>query len=235
MNNLSQIAQVVINLEHFKTACLELEVVLMNLRWVPVTCRAPRLAAESHLPLFIFSAAQRGGSVRLFSLPSFDQTLAIAQQQISTVIASKLDDFFELAELDWTPAQPSARASDYIDEMIGFLNNFVDAVLSALEDDVRGETYRRAYKHIADTMIGWLSSPDIPRLNENALANIAKDVAFIDQQMRRLGKGDLAESFSELKLVSRSLLCCPPPPSSAVLTAFALVGNRRPLSFSQVS
>lgn len=32
MNNLSQIAQIVINIEHFSTACDELETVLMNLR-----------------------------------------------------------------------------------------------------------------------------------------------------------------------------------------------------------
>jgi hypothetical protein len=32
MTNLSQIAQVVVNLEHFATACDELEGVLMNLR-----------------------------------------------------------------------------------------------------------------------------------------------------------------------------------------------------------
>lgn len=32
MSNLSQIAQVVINLEHFATACDELEGVMMNLR-----------------------------------------------------------------------------------------------------------------------------------------------------------------------------------------------------------
>ena len=33
MSNLSQIAQIVINLEHFNTACDELEAVLMNLRY----------------------------------------------------------------------------------------------------------------------------------------------------------------------------------------------------------
>ena len=32
MSNLSQIAQIVVNLEHFSTACDELEGVLMNLR-----------------------------------------------------------------------------------------------------------------------------------------------------------------------------------------------------------
>lgn len=32
MSNLSQIAQVVINLEHFTTACDELEAILMRLR-----------------------------------------------------------------------------------------------------------------------------------------------------------------------------------------------------------
>jgi hypothetical protein len=34
MSNLSQIAQVVVNIEHFATACEELEGVLMSLRWV---------------------------------------------------------------------------------------------------------------------------------------------------------------------------------------------------------
>jgi hypothetical protein len=34
MSNLSQIAQVVVNLEHFCTACEELEGVLMHLRYV---------------------------------------------------------------------------------------------------------------------------------------------------------------------------------------------------------
>lgn len=34
MSNLSQIAQVVINLEHFTTACDELEAILMGLRYI---------------------------------------------------------------------------------------------------------------------------------------------------------------------------------------------------------
>jgi hypothetical protein len=134
-------------------------------------------------------AAQRGGSIRLLSLQSFDRTLALAQDRISHVIASKLDDFFELAEIDWlartrrpqnqpcsslfptllTPrpylsfrdlvrkkSSPALRfpdAADYLDEMIGFLMNFVDAVLSALTPQVRTATYKRACQHIAKTMM----------------------------------------------------------------------------------
>lgn len=37
MSNLSQIAQIVVNIEHFGTACEELEGVLMGLRWVVIT------------------------------------------------------------------------------------------------------------------------------------------------------------------------------------------------------
>jgi len=37
MSNLSQIAQVVVNLEHFVIACEELQGVLMNLRYVTFT------------------------------------------------------------------------------------------------------------------------------------------------------------------------------------------------------
>ncbi|KAL7412016.1 putative exocyst complex subunit Sec15 [Mrakia frigida] len=185
MNNLSQIAQVVVNIEHFRTACTELEIVLMNLR-----------------------AAQRGGAVRLLSLPSFTQTLSLAQDQISTVIASKLDDFFELAEISWMPItrRREGEPADFLDEMIGFLNNFVDAVLSALGEDVRVVTYRRACQHIAGTMMGWLTQPDIPLISENALANISNDVNFIDSQMERLGKTELADVFTELKSTTTLIL-----------------------------
>lgn len=81
--------------------------------------------------------------------------MSLAQDQISTVIASKLDDFFELAEVDWTPAERRRpnQPADFLDEMIGFLNNFVDAVLSQLSESVRTETYRRACQHIAGTMM----------------------------------------------------------------------------------
>jgi transcriptional regulator of heat shock response len=40
MSNLSQIAQVVVNVEHFSTACDELEGVLMNLRYARLVIRS---------------------------------------------------------------------------------------------------------------------------------------------------------------------------------------------------
>ena len=48
MSNLSQIAQVVVNLEHFCTACEELEGVLMHLRYVRPTDAGTALTSIVH-------------------------------------------------------------------------------------------------------------------------------------------------------------------------------------------
>lgn len=171
MSNLSQIAQVVINVEHFAIACDELAATLGLVQDPP-------------------SSQQSGGSN--FSLQfgkSFQAVLEVAQNRINSVIASKLDDFFEMAEYDWTPPIPNQRRgvvsgqtpaqgaddatgsprlglqrqsttiqwfdnttqqepSIYLFEMITFLTAYVDSVLIMLNEEIKVKTYRAALVHV---------------------------------------------------------------------------------------
>ncbi|KAL7421699.1 Rab GTPase-binding exocyst subunit S15 [Cryptotrichosporon argae] len=186
MNNLSQIAQVVVNLEHFATACDELEGVLMNLR-----------------------ASQRGGPVKLASVQSFAATLALAQSRIDAVIASKLESFFELAEYDWTPRRPGStvdQPSTYVFEMITFLTAYVDSVLIGLNETVKTRAYQNALMRINKWLMDTLCGRDVPRLNEQALASVLADVTFIETEIARLGRSQLDHVFDEVKLTINIIL-----------------------------
>ncbi|KAL0250527.1 hypothetical protein I308_102705 [Cryptococcus tetragattii IND107] len=179
MLNLSQIAQVVINLEHFTTACNELESVLMNLR-----------------------ASQRGGPVKLASGASFNSTLSIAQSRIDSIINSKLESFFELAEYNWMPARPQSTVeepSTYVFEMITFLTAYVDSVLIGLKEEFKTVAYRNALTRINRWLMDTLTGKEIVKLNESALASVLADVSFIEIEIKRLGKPELDHVFDEVK------------------------------------
>lgn len=69
---------------------------------------------DSRLFMFILcrtgqsTNVRTGGVINLQSGGSFNMALELAQSRIDSVIASKLDDFFEMAEYDWTPPLPAA-------------------------------------------------------------------------------------------------------------------------------
>ncbi|WWC89397.1 uncharacterized protein L201_004321 [Kwoniella dendrophila CBS 6074] len=179
MSNLSQIAQVVINLEHFSTACDELEGVLMNLR-----------------------ASQRGGPVHLSSCKSFAETLTLAEKRIDTIINSKLESFFELAEYNWLPTRPQSTATEpstYVFEMITFLTAYVDSVLIGLNEGVKTRAYLNALGRINKWLMDMLCGKEVIRFNEMALASVLADVTFIETEIKRLGKTDLDRVFDEVK------------------------------------
>ena len=151
MSNLSQIAQVVVNLEHFSSACDELEGVLMNLKYVPVW-----LFIAASLTHVVNRASQRGGPVKLASCQSFTASLTAAEDRINNIIGSKLESFFELAEYNWLPARPQSTASEpstYVFEMITFLTAYVDSVLIGLNEAIKTRAYLAALTRINKWMM----------------------------------------------------------------------------------
>lgn len=153
MTTFQQAAQVITNVEHLLVACAELEIQLTNLRY----------ARESHcsLDLWVNSnptrhrTSRRGGQIRLSSATHFEQTLQLASTRLSELIAKKLDDFFELAEYDFTPAISEDRPSMYLEELVHWLTTVVDSL--PLEEAYLDQAYRSALKHVANN---WMVSTD---------------------------------------------------------------------------
>lgn len=89
--------------------------------------------------------------------------MAAAEGRIDSVIGSKLESFFELAEYNWMAPRPQSTVgepSTYVFEMITFLTAYVDSVLIGLNEDIKTRAYRNALTRINTwLMVSTLSSP----------------------------------------------------------------------------
>lgn len=81
---LGQIVQILINLEHFETACSELEQLLIAAR----------------------SSTSAGGPIILNATEEFRSNKKTAEKRIFELVNSKIDDLVETAEYDWYVARP---------------------------------------------------------------------------------------------------------------------------------
>jgi hypothetical protein len=154
------------------------------------------------------------------SRPSFVATLGRARKHLRSAVTAKLDDFFELAEYDWTPGAREGAPSMYLYELVNWLTTVLDA-LGVREGD-KDDAYRGAVDHVAQSLMvrdinillfertcsnsgivqSFLTGPNISMLNENALSNVLVDVDFIDDELKRINRAHLSSSFDELRGVS---------------------------------
>ncbi|RDB22600.1 Exocyst complex component 6 [Hypsizygus marmoreus] len=176
-STLSQIAQIVTNLEYFQAACTELERSLTNLR-----------------------SAQRGGAIRLTARASFETTLSLSLARITGLITSKLDQFFELSEYEWTPQTRENAPSMYLYELVNWLTTVVDSLV--IKEAYKDEAYKGALEYIAECLMRFLTGRDIAMMNENAISNILIDVDFLEEELKRIGRSHLSSVFAELRLTT---------------------------------
>ncbi|KAG6812987.1 hypothetical protein H0H92_014918 [Tricholoma furcatifolium] len=177
LSTLSQIAQIVTNLEYFQEACSELEHSLGSL-----------------------PSAQGNGSIRLTARASFESTLTRALGRITGLITSKLDQFFELSEYEWTPPTRENAPSMYLYELVNWLTTVVDSLV--IKEAYKDEAYKGALEYIAGCLMNFLTGRDIIMMNENAISNILIDVDFLDEELKRIGRSHLSSVFVELRMTT---------------------------------
>jgi hypothetical protein len=74
-----------------------------------------------------------------------------------SLINSKLDDFFGLAEYDWTPPAREDAPSMYLYELVNWLTTVVDSL--QISDSYKDEAYRAATAYIAQSFMVRLFYP----------------------------------------------------------------------------
>jgi len=176
-SNFSQITQIVTNLEHFEVACAELERSLTAIR-----------------------SSQRGGIIHITAAASFASSRSRVLKRVIASIQSKLDDFFGLAEYDWTPKTREQSPSMYLYELANWLTTVVDSLV--VKDEYKEEAYRGAVDYIAECFMDFLTGRSIPMINENAISNILIDIDFLEEEFKRNGRGHLNSAFSELRTIT---------------------------------
>ncbi|KAJ7590888.1 rsec15 [Mycena floridula] len=200
-STLFQIAQIVTNVEHFQVSCTELERSLTSLR-----------------------SAQRGGVIRLTASTSFGNTLSRALTRITDLINSKLDDFFDLSEYDWTPRERENAPSMYLYELVNWLTTVVDSLV--IKESYKNDAYKGAVSYIADCLMDFLTGTYIPAMNENAISNVLIDVDFLEDELKRIGRSHLSTVFLELRSTTSI-------PLSNTVQEFLVPANRQ-MSYASV-
>ncbi|KAF5390532.1 hypothetical protein D9757_002620 [Collybiopsis confluens] len=181
-SNLSQLAQIVTNVEHFQVTCSELERSLTNLR-----------------------TAQRGGAIQLKAGSTFHSTLTRCVSRIKSVINSKLDDFFELSEYNWVPTSREDGPNMYLYELVNWLTTVVDSQLLIAPSYI-DEAYMGAAEYISECFMDFLSGRNIAMMNENAISNLLVDCDFLETEFQRIGRPHLSSAFTELRATTGIVL-----------------------------
>ncbi|KAL8278923.1 hypothetical protein RQP46_008592 [Phenoliferia psychrophenolica] len=180
INNLSQLSQIVVNVLFFQTACSDLETLLVTLR-----------------------ATQRGGTIHLDSLASFQQTLKLTQNRIVANVSQKSDSFFEEANYNWEeregPPHGGAEPSPYLMDLTDFLSTVMMSVLIQLPEFSKDYVYKGALAHCAEVLMSFLIDKYPTKISDAALAWLSNDVRWLRQHVENLGDERLTDVFVELE------------------------------------
>ncbi|KAF2993810.1 hypothetical protein E8E13_001214 [Curvularia kusanoi] len=171
-----QIVQILTNLEHFETACIELQDLLFQARSSPSSTTPITLSATES-----FKAAKRRASDRIFEL-----------------VNSKIDDLIETAEYDWMASKPASAPSEYMLELTRYLANIMSSVLLALPTDVKEFIYFDALSHASTAILDLTLDENVKRITPSAVASLATDTQYLLSFVESLGNPILMENLDEL-------------------------------------
>ncbi|TVY83612.1 Exocyst complex component sec15 [Lachnellula suecica] len=175
---LGQIVQILINLEHFETACRELEQLLIAAR----------------------SSTSAGGPIILDATEEFRSNKKTAEKRIFELVNSKIDDLVETAEYDWMAPTLETEPSNYMQTLTRYLSNIMNSTLLGLPREIKELIYFDALSHAANMILALPLSPSIPKINPNGVAALAKDVAYLSDFVDSLDNAPiLKENLDELQ------------------------------------
>ncbi|POY70555.1 hypothetical protein BMF94_6469 [Rhodotorula taiwanensis] len=191
ISNLSQLAQIVVNVLFFQTACSDLETLLVTLR-----------------------ATQRGGTIHLDSLASFQQTLTQTQDRMVAQIAQKVDNFFEEAQYPWTTAQaPPAHTADdaspYLQDMVDYVSTVMVSVLIQLPEFAKDYVYRGALAHTAKILQSYITDREPRQISDAGMMYLARDVRWLVNHVKNMQNEQLSDVFAELSQTLNLLTATP--------------------------
>ena len=207
-NNLSQIAQIIVNIEHFQLACSELE------KWL----------SDSSTP-------NPGSQLILGAAEHLSTTMSIAQKRIDSAMFVKLDQFLDLLEYDWMPVQNVSsqhQASGYLRDLVDWLSTMMDSALVLLPKTVKDTILTSCFMHISNRLLNFaLLDRHVRMINLAALCELESDVTFLYQYGKSLHVPDIENVFGQIRQTLGVIL-------SESVSEYALSQQARTQKFPQV-
>ncbi|XP_018098454.1 exocyst complex component 6B isoform X2 [Xenopus laevis] len=161
---LTELVQIIINTTHLEVSCKYLEEFITNITGV--------------LPDTVHTS-------KLYGLTTFKDARQAAEEEIYTNLNQKIDQFLQLADYDWLVSDPSTQASDYLVDLVAFLNSTfaVFTHLPATSDThsrmpgkVAQTACMSACKHLSTSLTQLLLEAEVKQITMGALQQFNQDV-----------------------------------------------------------
>jgi hypothetical protein len=146
-----QIVQILTNLDHFETACRELQ----------------NLLAEAR------SSSSAAGPIVLAATEEFTTAKKAAEKRIFELVNSKIDDLIETAEYDWSSTYEPPAASPYMQELTRYLSDVMSSVLLGLPVQIKELIYFDALAHISNAILALPLDPSIRRASRRSVLTLS--------------------------------------------------------------
>ncbi|XP_039189846.1 exocyst complex component 6B isoform X3 [Crotalus tigris] len=159
---LTELVQIIINTTHLERSCHFLEEFITNITNV--------------LPETVHTT-------KLYGMATFKDARHAAEEESYTNLNQKIDQFLQLADYDWTAAEPSPKASGYLVDLIAFLRSTF-AVFTHLPGKVAQTACMSACKHLSTSLMQQLLEAEVRQLSLGALQQFSLDVAECEQFAR---------------------------------------------------
>ncbi|XP_018098455.1 exocyst complex component 6B isoform X3 [Xenopus laevis] len=151
---LTELVQIIINTTHLEVSCKYLEEFITNITGV--------------LPDTVHTS-------KLYGLTTFKDARQAAEEEIYTNLNQKIDQFLQLADYDWLVSDPSTQASDYLVDLVAFLNSTF-AVFTHLPGKVAQTACMSACKHLSTSLTQLLLEAEVKQITMGALQQFNQDV-----------------------------------------------------------
>ena len=169
--------QILTNLDHFETACRELQDLLVEAR----------------------SSSSAAGPIILRATEDFENAKKRAEKRIFELVNSKIDDLVETAEYDWRSTYVPDAASLYMQEVTRYLSNIMTSVLLGLPPQIKELIYFDALSHISTAVLNLPLDQTVQRISPQAVTAYRLDVDHLVDFVGNLGDTKLLENLEELK------------------------------------
>ncbi|KAI8877265.1 exocyst complex subunit Sec15-like protein [Backusella circina FSU 941] len=186
--NLSQIVQIIINIEYFESICPDFEMLLMEAR-----------------------SFHRSGHIHLKATMTFKETRKRAEKRIFELVNSKLDEFLELFEYDWQTEEIQNQPSPSLLDLVSYLTNVTNAALMNLPEAIKSSLYLDALQHLSLSLKGLVLDNEQQYITEIALLNFDTDIRFIEEFVSGIGDAVLKGTFMQLRQLLDLAIHCNNP------------------------
>ncbi|XP_040275280.1 exocyst complex component 6B isoform X1 [Bufo bufo] len=161
---LTELVQIIINTSHLEVSCKYLEEFITNITNV--------------LPDTVHTT-------KLYGLTTFKDSRQAAEEEIYTNLNQKIDQFLQLADYDWMAAESGEQASDYLVDLVAFLNStfavftHLPAAIdshSMMPGKVAQTACMSACKHLSTSLTQLLLEAEVKQITMGALQQFNLDV-----------------------------------------------------------